>query len=101
MTREEAKIFLYSISGDLGFTDAENYTCKDGEKMREAIKALEQEPKTGHWIEKDGFDGDTYYDCSECGESWTTIEGTPWKNGMNYCPNCGCRMATGKERIND
>ena len=44
MTREEAKIFLYSIAGDLGFTDVENYTCKDGEKMREAIQALEQEP---------------------------------------------------------
>ncbi len=51
-----------------------------------------QEPKTGHWIEKDGFDGDVYYDCSECGESWTTIEGTPWQNGMDYCPNCGCLM---------
>lgn len=54
--------------------------------------------KTGHWIEKDGFDGDTYYDCSECGESWTTIEGTPWNNGMEYCPNCGCRMVKPQER---
>lgn len=44
MTREEAETFLCSISGDLGFTDIENYTCKDGEKMREAIKALEQDP---------------------------------------------------------
>lgn len=51
-----------------------------------------QEPKTGHWIEKDGFDGDVYYDCSECGESWSTIEGTPWDNEWNYCPSCGCRM---------
>lgn len=49
--------------------------------------------KTGHWIEKDGFDGDTYYDCSECGESWTTIEGTPWDNEFNYCPNCGAKMS--------
>lgn len=48
--------------------------------------------KQGHWIEKDGFDGDVYYDCSECGESWTTIEGTPWQNGMAYCPNCGAKM---------
>lgn len=48
--------------------------------------------KPGHWIEKDGFDGDVYYDCSECGESWTTIEGTPWDNEWNYCPNCGARM---------
>ena len=48
--------------------------------------------RTGHWIECDGFDGDTYYDCSECGESWATIEGTPWQNGMKYCPNCGAEM---------
>ena len=56
------------------------------------LPSVEQEPKTGHWIEKDGFDGDVYYDCSECGESWTTIEGTPWDNVWNYCPNCGARM---------
>lgn len=43
MTREEAIAFLYSIAGNLGFTDCENYTCKDGDKMREAIKLLEQE----------------------------------------------------------
>ena len=55
------------------------------------------QPKTGHWIEKDGFDGDTYYDCSECGESWTTIEGTPWDNEFKYCPNCGCRMVEPQE----
>ena len=69
-------------------------------QARQAVKDLRimlaeyltQEPKTGHWIEKDGFDGDVYYDCSECGESWTTIEGTPWQNGMNYCPNCGASM---------
>jgi hypothetical protein len=44
MTKGEAKTFLCSIAGDLGFTDIENYTCKDGEKTREAIKALEQDP---------------------------------------------------------
>lgn len=48
--------------------------------------------KSGKWIEQDGFDGDVYYDCSVCGESWTTIEGTPWDNGMSFCPNCGARM---------
>ena len=57
-----------------------------------AIKALEQQPKTGHWIEKDGFDGDTYYDCSECGESFCLIDGTPTDNLYNYCPNCGAKM---------
>lgn len=50
------------------------------------------EQKTGHWIEKDGYGGVTYYDCSECGGSWTTIDGTPWNQGMQYCPNCGAKM---------
>ena len=62
------------------------------ENIIDALPSVKQEPKTGHWIEKDGFDGDVYYDCSECGESWTTIEGTPWDNEWNYCPNCGARM---------
>ena len=48
--------------------------------------------KTGRWIEKDGFDGDTYYDCSECGESFCLIYGTPTDNLYNYCPNCGAKM---------
>ena len=46
----------------------------------------------GHWIERTDYAGDTYYDCSACGESWTTIEGDPWDNGMNYCPQCGAKM---------
>lgn len=52
----------------------------------------EQEVKTGKWIEQTDYLGDTYYDCSVCNESWITIEGTPWVNGMNYCPHCGAKM---------
>lgn len=60
------------------------------EDILELLK--EQEAKTGHWIEKEDYAFDTYYDCSVCGESWSTIEGTPWENGMNYCPHCGAKM---------
>jgi len=61
--------------------------------MADALSLLkEQEAKTGHWIEKEDYNLDTYYDCSVCGESWTMIDGTPWENGMNYCPHCGARM---------
>ena len=60
------------------------------EMAEELLK--EQEAKTGHWIEKEDYAFDTYYDCSVCGESWSTIEGTPWENGMNYCPHCGAKM---------
>ena len=48
--------------------------------------------KRGHWIEQNGYDGDVYYDCSVCKNSWTTIDGTPQDNGMSYCPCCGAKM---------
>lgn len=56
------------------------------------VEKLEQEPKTGHWIEQEGFYGDIYYDCSECGESFCLFDGTPTDNLYNFCPNCGARM---------
>lgn len=50
------------------------------------------EVRRGKWIEQeDGF-GDTYYDCSCCGESFCLIEGTPTDNMYNFCPNCGADM---------
>ena len=65
--------------------------CKD--LLKDALSMLkEQEAKTGHWIEKEDYNLDTYYDCSVCGESWTMIDGTPWENGMYYCPHCGAKM---------
>lgn len=60
------------------------------EDILELLK--KQETKTGKWIEQEDYNLDTYYDCSVCGESWSTVEGTPWENGMNYCPHCGARM---------
>ena len=44
MTREEAKEFLTSISWKLGNMSIEYLSEKDGDKMREAIEVLEQEP---------------------------------------------------------
>lgn len=57
-----------------------------------AINALEQEPKTGKWIEEDIFDGDVAYRCSVCNELFCLMEGTPKDNEYNYCPNCGAKM---------
>lgn len=42
MTEEQTK-FLYSIADNMGTTGIEYFTCKDGEKMRDIIKALEQQ----------------------------------------------------------
>ena len=48
--------------------------------------------KRGHWIEKEDPLGDTYFDCSVCGESFCFIEGEPYENSYLFCPNCGADM---------
>lgn len=59
-----------------------------------AIKIMENgsceqpEQKTGRWIP---FDCDTW-ECSECKNLFTTLEGTPKDNDFHYCPNCGAKM---------
>lgn len=54
----------------------------DKHTVRMAIEALEQQPKTGHWIKmSEGF---TLYECSEC-------EAVEFKKSK-YCPNCGVKM---------
>ena len=66
-----------------------------GSDIDRAIKALEQEPKTGHWIEDTNgtyTDNHDTWECSECGHAQILLEGTPKDNDYNYCPNCGCRM---------
>lgn len=54
-----------------------------------AIKALEQQPKTGHWITTGhyftgAYECIDYVECSCCHEE-SLEEG-------DYCPNCGTRM---------
>lgn len=53
---------------------------------------------TGRWIEKEDYNLDTYYDCSECGESFCLIDGTPTDNLYNYCPNCGAKMTESEDK---
>ena len=53
------------------------------------LPSAQPERKKGKWIEQDdGWDG-VYYECSECGEAFTLIDGTPTDNLYNFCPNCG------------
>lgn len=49
----------------------------------------------GKWKIVDGYDGDEYYECSNCGEPWVLYAGTPEENNMNFCPNCGADMRKG------
>ena len=97
MTNEEAKRrieicrdFLANNYSDMG---EPNFMAFDM-----AIKALEQEPKTGHWIEEEMFDGEVVYKCSKCGGLYWLERGTPKDNKYNFCPNCGARMAESEDK---
>lgn len=62
--------------------------------LKMAIKALEQEPKTGKWISTE-TKGNRYafwcrYKCSLCGGL---------SDSTNFCPNCGAKMES-KENEN-
>lgn len=83
-------------------------TLKEKEFYDMAIKALEQEPKTGHWIEKGKTDiaydmcgyksWATKYMCNHCGFIHTAIE----NHGVySYCPNCGAKMESEVDNGND
>jgi DNA-directed RNA polymerase subunit RPC12/RpoP len=63
------------------------------QKRFDELPSVQPTRPTGRWIEKEDYNLDTYYDCSECGESFCLIDGTPADNLYKYCPNCGARMA--------
>lgn len=98
MTNEEAIQFLKNMKGE----EAGRAIGKEGfyaellgyhiEALDTAIEALKDERAKGKWIEHQDCHDDTYYTCSHCGEDWTTIEGDPMDNLMNYCPMCGADM---------
>ena len=93
MTREEAisyfkrHIDLYCVTG----------ICREAEEM--AIKALEQEPKTGHWeyVQYDGNPNIGNWHCSECGRivSGAITDCSPVYS-YKFCPNCGADMREGE-----
>lgn len=95
LTNEEASNILRllaseSLEGVSRFVESENNRDKFKQAYEMAIKELKR--KKGTWIEQEDGWGGYYYDCSICKESWTTIDGTPVDNGMNFCPNCGADM---------
>lgn len=66
-------------------------------RIRNLPSVRPQEPKTGHWIEEDVFDGDVAYRCSECNELFWLESGTPKDNEYNFCPKCGKKLVEPQE----
>ena len=70
----------------------DNYLSLD--ERNNLIRALQQEPKTGHWI-KYGSPrcGEQHYKCTSCGYyinfgQW----GELYTKEFKYCPNCSAKM---------
>jgi hypothetical protein len=88
ITREEALEILKYNSNVIHQTTTGITDTKEVEALDMAIKALEQEPKTGHWIEHSHEWGDNWeysmYECSCC-HNWAHED-------TDYCPNCGAEM---------
>lgn len=61
----------------------------------ETMPAADVKPvRHGRWIEVDddyAYD-ENVYRCSECGEEWDILEGTPLQNMYYHCPKCGAKM---------
>ena len=97
MTREEAILYMtlyrQKLVGSVSDLD------KDIEAYDMAIKALEQEPKTGHWeyVQYDYNPRLGNWHCSECRCVVIECVDKNEKGGIplyKYCPNCGARMET-------
>lgn len=61
------------------------------QKRFDELPSVQPTRPTGKWIEKEDYNLDTYYECSECGADYC-IEGDILIH--KYCPNCGARMTS-------
>ena len=90
----------------LGKSDAEEFTRDFNEILDLAIKALEQEPRKGHWILNDNQGvqavGCLTYHCSECGREISSKY--HWKISLlkeyPFC-HCGAQMVVPQESEDD
>lgn len=89
MTKKELRYLIQRIKENKYLTrDETNYI----------IKALEQEPKTGQWIQTNEIfinqDGQFIYKfiCSECKSLSYFRKSNKKAIGANVCPNCGAKM---------
>ena len=91
ISRKSLIDYLQIMPIDLGYREVEEI-----EEYVRSMPTIEPERKKGKWIEQDDSWDGVYYECSACGEPWTTIDGTHWDNGMKFCPNCGAEMTEGE-----
>jgi hypothetical protein len=70
---------------------------EDSGEIDEIMKALEQEPKRGHWIyDYTSADGHRLYHCSECGCYLKPRHSEPL-DSFKWCSLCGADMRTSED----
>lgn len=84
MTREEAKREILFAKREVM---ADSWIDKAYDV---AIKALEEQPKKGRWIEYDN----SHCECPFCHEEWSYFDNDVER--FNYCPKCGARLEEGE-----
>ena len=102
MTREEAynRIDVIIAKHEIDDEYVTITNSKDYDALKMARKALEQEPKTGHWnwVQYDSNPNIGNWHCSECR---TIIPHMPEETDntpiYKWCPMCGCKMCGGEE----
>lgn len=91
-------IEILQAKADMAVSTNAQMVYLNAARMVKIIPAVDAEPvRHGQWVEEEVYDGDVYYDCSACGESWVLLDGNPADNGMDYCPHCGARMGMEEE----
>lgn len=82
MTRDEAKSVLFDMLGKGIYVK----NTKENQAILAALRAMEQEPKTGRWIYTGDYITDGMLKCSSCGYEHDVAD------RFLYCPNCGAKM---------
>ena len=104
MTREEAIKTLkenYCAMCAYGSQDMDSCDIRSCDN-KDAIKALEQEPKTGHWIlqpsnKEQGERDFIWWKCSECGQVIYSETEKDRREYHAFCSRCGAKMAESEE----
>lgn len=89
MTKEKALRLLKNTQTQIIYLHKHKrddlYDPDELEALNMAISALEQEPKTGYWIEHEIEGIIRYLECSNCHYETYNVK-------HNYCMNCGIKM---------
>jgi rubrerythrin len=94
MTNQEAIRILDGLKPNTAIAQGNETAYDIGQALSMAIKALEQEPKTGHWIDTDEEPHEVW-ECDHCGfviDGSGCIEPYEYRDTYKYCPNCGAKM---------